>query len=384
MTYINKDREALAAVLKTARELNAKAKLTKTESDQLDAAIEMGKRLAKRIEGLQTMEKFESESFGTRPSDTVEDEDGFAPGLGAITGGSLKAVWNAASKAGGIPSGNDFKVPGVGYKEIVSGGGLLAAPVRDLEDYTLPMKPSLITNIAPSKLIGSNDFTYIVQTVRSNQAAVVPDGETKPTSVYTFAERSGKLETIAHMSEPIANRILQDKSGLASFLYAEMAQGLALAAEAELVDTVLADLAVQSQAFVTDAFVTFRKAVTKLQAKYMRADFLAISLVDAEALDLERYTFDGHFVFDGPRSAGPDGPVWSVPLIINDALPVGTAVMGNAAQSLRRYVNGVADFAVDTLSGFDVNTTRTRLEQRSKSVVVRPFGLVVIDTGNGS
>jgi len=44
----------------------------------------------------------------------------------------------------------------------------------------------------------------------------------------------------------------------------------------------------------------------------------------------------------------------------------------------------MADWSIDTLSGFEVNTTRSRLEQRSKSVVTRPFALVVIQTRIGS
>ncbi len=89
-------------------------------------------------------------------------------------------------------------------------------------------------------------------------------------------------------------------------------------------------------------------------------------------------------MFDGPRTAGPNGDVWGVRLVKNDSVVTGTAIMGSAAAGLRRYVNGQADWALDTLSGFEVNTTRSRLEQRSKSVVTRPFAIVAIDLGTGS
>src|SRR5437763_258265 len=124
---------------------------------------------------------------------------------------------------------------------LVDEAGTLAAPYRDPEDYVLPMKPSLLTALVPAKLITSNDFTYLVQRSRDNRAAVVPDGATKPTSIYDFDEKSGTLDTIAHMSEPIKNRLLQDRAGLASWLYGEMALGLDLAAEAELVSTIMSD-----------------------------------------------------------------------------------------------------------------------------------------------
>ena len=114
----------------------------------------------------------------------------------------------------------------------------------------------------------------------------------------------------------------------------------------------------------------------------MTPDFVAVSLEDGEALDL---TVDGinRFYFAGPKETGAS-PVWSVRAIVNDAVPTGTAVMGNASSALRRYVNGSADWMLDTLTGFETNETRSRLEQRSKSVIVRPFALVVIETGLGS
>jgi hypothetical protein len=342
---------------------------------------------AKSLKGIITTDEavgdFESRLSASIAGTAPADADGFRPGVGRITGAALKAVWDANAKSGGIPSGNDFRVPGVGVKDVDASGNLVA-PVRDAEEYALPMKPVFLTALVPAKAIESNDFTYIVQKTRDNRAAVVADGGTKPTSIYDFDEKTGTLDVIAHMSEAIKNRLLQDRASLQSWIYGETALGLELAAESELVDTILSDMAVQSQSFSTDILTSIRKGVTKLQTKYVRPDFLAISIEDAEVMDLERYTFDGHFIFDGPRSAGPNGPVWSVPLVINDAVPQGSAIMGSAQVGLRRYVNGQAMWALDTLTGFEVNTTRSRLEQRSKSVVTRPFAVVVVDLGTGS
>ncbi|MDP9336207.1 MAG: phage major capsid protein [Actinomycetota bacterium] len=358
--------------------------MTPVEAKRLDDAVATGKRLQKRLQEIQEIDAFTS-LFGdaSAGAEGTETADGFAPGRGRITGAALKAVWDATSKAGGIPSSNDLKVPGVGFKDIDGGSGLLVPAQRDVEEYTLPMKPSLLTAFVPSKLITSNDFTFIRQSARVNRAAVVADGATKPTSTYTLDEVAGTLDTIAHMSEPVMNRILSDKAGLQSFLAMEMAMGLDLAAESELVAAILA-ADIQAQTFSVDALTSIRKGLTKLEAVYVRPDFIAVSLEDAESLDLARYTVDGHFVFDGPRTAGPNGDVWGVRLVKNDSVVTGTAIMGSAAAGLRRYVNGQADWALDTLSGFEVNTTRSRLEQRSKSVVTRPFAIVAIDLGTGS
>jgi HK97 family phage major capsid protein len=372
----------LIAVAEEAKALNEVAKPTAVQTARLDALVKYGKTLRELVKNEQTIDDgYARLSAMMEGSVGPETEDGFAPGVGRITGAALKAVWEANAKSGGIPSGNDFRVPSVRAKD-VDASGLLVAPVRDAEEYTLPMKPSLLTAFVPAKTIESNDFTYLVQKTRDNQATVVADGAGKPTSKYDFDEKSGTLDTIAHMSEFIKNRLLQDKVNLSTWLYGEMALGLDLAAEAELVAAILADTDVQSQLFVTNFITTVRKAVTKLQAKYVKADFLAVSLEDAEALDLAADGID-RFYFAGPQGSG-SSPLWSVPVVANDAIPAGTAIMGSASAGLRRYVNGMAMWAVDTLTEFETNQTRSRLEQRSKSVVTRPFTLVVIETALGS
>jgi HK97 family phage major capsid protein len=282
-----------------------------------------------------TGDALDSFASSVGPGGFGKTEDGFEPGLGKITTQALATVWKANAKSGGIPSGNDFRVPGVGFKD-VDASGLLVPAARDSEMYGIPAKPAFLHEIAPSKLITSNDFTYLRQTTRTNLADVVPDGDQKPTSIYKWSEFTGTLDTIAHLSEYIKSRLLADQMGLLSWLNSEMALGLSLAAEAELIATLTADANVLTQVFATDALTSIRKGLTQLQNKFVRPDFLAFGTAEAESLDLATYVEDGRFVFDGPRNAGPGGSIWSVPLVVNPAIRAGFAYMGSAQLALRR------------------------------------------------
>jgi hypothetical protein len=383
--------QKLAQVAEEARALSEMKSLTPAQTKRLNDLIKYGQTLREIAKTDQAIDEFTGNvSRAIGGAAATPDAEGFAPGVGRITTKALKTVWDAHSKGGNVPSGQAFKVPGYGTKDIDSGtpdGGERIEPLyRDPEDYLLPMRPSFLTQIVPAKVVtGSNSFEYRRQSVRDNRAAVVDDGDTKPVSKYELTMENGSLDTIATMSDDIKTRVLQDEGGLMSWLSSEMSNGISLASEAELIAAILGDVLVQSQTFDTDAFTSLRKALTKLEKVFVTPDFVAVGLDTAEAMDLARYMGgDEHFVLDGPRAAGPTGAIWSTRLIKNPAIPEGIAVLGSAHAALRRYVNGAADWMIDPYTGFGENLVRARLEVREKSVVVAPFALVVVEVALGS
>jgi hypothetical protein len=381
-------RERLKALAAEARVLVDKQHKTREELARLNVVMVQGEQLKTIVEHEDLVSGFTGSVSSVISGRTgVKDNEGFAPGVGRITAGALKKTWDTATKGGNIPSGSAYKVPMSGSKDLDGDSNARIEPVfHDPEDYLDPMKPLFLTDIVPAKVItGTNSFEYRRQSVRDNRAAVVPDGGTKPVSKYNLEIRTGELDTIAHMSDDIKTRVLADEVGLTTWLSSEMANGLALASEAELMAVILADMEVLSQGFVTDEFTSLRKGLTKLQKQYVRPDFLAVGYDTAEALDLARYTGgDEHFVLDGPRAAGPTGQLWSTTLVINDAVPANLAIIGSSAAGLRRFVNGFASWMLDPYTGFSENLVRSRLESREKSVVVRPFALCVVALTVGS
>jgi hypothetical protein len=71
------------------------------------------------------------------------------------------------------------------------------------------VRPSrLIDLLVNRKALDGNAFEYFRQTVRTNNAATVPDNALKPTSVFTTAAVQDRARVVAHLSEPAPIRLL--------------------------------------------------------------------------------------------------------------------------------------------------------------------------------
>ncbi len=128
-------------------------------------------------------------------------------------------------------------------------------------------------DVLPSTRREVPTYRYIRQSVRTNNAAVVAPGATKPTSVYTIEPVDGELSVVAHLSEPVDEYLLHDVQGLQAFIQNEMAYGLAVKVEGLVVAAVAATEGTQSQAFDTDLLTTTRSAITKLEDAGAAAGF---------------------------------------------------------------------------------------------------------------
>jgi hypothetical protein len=109
------------------------------------------------------------------------------------------------------------------------------------------------------------EFSYLRQTVRTNNAAVVAEGAVKPTSIYTVNKIPNSLVVIAHLSEGIPRFWLIDQVSLDTFVSSELEFGLRLAVEAKVLADVNGSSGIQTQAYATSVLATLRKSLTKLE-----------------------------------------------------------------------------------------------------------------------
>jgi HK97 family phage major capsid protein len=339
-------------------ELARKDRLTKAEEQELGVIVDKAKAL-KREKAIDEFTKGGRRNDG----DSFTDPD-FQVGVGRITG---KAIHDAISSR--LARG----------KAVIEGGSVLVPAARDSELYDEPKQPRFVQDLIPAKLEPSKTTTYLRQSVRTNLAAVVPEGTLKPTSIYTLSEEEATVKQFAHMSEYVPNALFQDASMLMGWLQSELAYGLDLAVEADAIATIIADGGIQTQPFATDIFTTVRKAVTKMQKVFVQPTIMVIAPEDAEVIDLIQDGQDRYY-FNGPQGAG-GSPIWSVPVLVTDAAVQGSALLMNPAAGLRRYVRGTAQADIDPYTRFDFNETRVRLESRSVVAVNRPFAIVLADIG---
>jgi HK97 family phage major capsid protein len=278
-----------------------------------------------------------------------------------------------------------------GQKAITSGS--YGVPNVISPDITTPGEvPTAILDLievlpAASDGSGGNSFTFLRQTVRTNNAAVVADNATKPTSVYTITEIEDRFRVIAHLSEAIPIRYFADHAQLEDWLRGEMEYGLQRALETEVLSGdgtgehltgILNTSGIVTQAFATDIFTTTRKALSQLQNTGQQPTAFVFSVADSEAIDLAQDT-QARFYGSGPFAAGPQ-TLWNLPRVTSTSLASGTAILADWKQATLAQREG-ATLAVDTAGDlFDKNQVKMRVEGRFGLAISRPGAFAKITT----
>jgi len=235
------------------------------------------------------------------------------------------------------------------------------------------------------------EFSYLRQTARTNNAAVVASGALKPTSVYTLERIEEHLRVVAHLSEPIDKFWLEDSSTLDTFVADELVYGLTLGLENQFLNgTGLTDFmtglnvvaGTQPQAWTTDMITTARNGLTKAQTAVGEGPgFYVFNPLDWAVIELT--TVGSAYAMN---SGGASVPVdqaarrlWGQPVVLSNAQAVGTGVYAQR-ESVRLFSNGAIKVEWNT-SGDDFthNLLRARCEGRYGFAVPRPLGVVKLD-----
>jgi HK97 family phage major capsid protein len=234
-------------------------------------------------------------------------------------------------------------------------------------------------------------FRYMRQTTRTNNAAPVAIGQPKPTSLYGLVPVDGRLRVIAHISEPIDKYVLQDGPSLANFVQLEMVDGIHTAVETQVVSgdgtgenlTGLAHTSgTQTQSFTTNAVLTARAAVTKVEVLGFTAYYFVLNPIDWEAVETATLSA-GQYVLnaEGSRSGLPIDSaarrLWGVPVTVTTAVPAGTGyLLSNSAVQLVSDGSLQTEQSTDYADDFGRNQVRLRVEGRFDLAVQRPAGVV--------
>ncbi|MEZ0490794.1 phage major capsid protein [Kineococcus sp. TBRC 1896] len=278
---------------------------------------------------------------------------------------------------------------GVGTKALTNGSIGVPSPivpdiVRQAEE---PL--SLLNLLVNRTATTANEFSYVQQNARTNNAAMVPDGAVKPTSVFTVEEVTDRVRVLAHLSEPITERLFADHVELERFLTVELQAGLLEALEGQIVagdgtgENLTGLLALPGTTPVTasaDVFTTTRKALTTLRRAGERPTAWVFSPEDDEELDLAREDgTTGQFILGGNALEATQPTLWGLPRIVSPKMPAGTALLADWSQ-VRLVIREDARLDADR-SGelFTHNQVVLRVEGRYGLAALRPSAVAVVD-----
>jgi HK97 family phage major capsid protein len=222
-------------------------------------------------------------------------------------------------------------------------------------------------------------YDYLRQATRTNNAATVAPGGTKPTTLMGLERVPSRLRVVAHLSEKIGKYLLEDNANLATFVDTELTGGLLQTIEAQVVGGngtgenmtgILNTSGIQTVTAGADGITTLRKAITALEsAGYVPGTFV-VNATDWQTIETKRNA-SGEFDLGGPIDAATRR-AWGVPVALSGNVPAGTALLlGVGAVNLASDLQGIRT-EWDASGGFATNEVQARNEGRFNVEVVKP------------
>ena len=268
-----------------------------------------------------------------------------------------------------------------GQKALAPSGATLVGQEFVRDPVALGQVAQSLLDVVPTKQHTSTEYAYLRQTVRTSNAAVVAEGATKPTSVYSVTRIEASLVVVAHLSEGIPRFWLLDNSALETFVENELRYGLQVAVEAKVLADVNATSGIQLQAYATSVLATLRKGLTKLEVSGYAASSIVLHPTDWEGVELALSSTNAIEHLSLPYDPATRR-LFGVPIVatVSQAAGVGH-VLGADAVVVDTDTIGVRVQWSETSNtdDFAKNLTRARCEGRFGTSVLSPLGVVSCD-----
>ncbi|MCX4676703.1 phage major capsid protein [Streptomyces sp. NBC_01433] len=409
------DRDFTAEETAELREHMAKAVAAKAEIEKLKGNDELRRTLAELGDDIALDAKTDDD--GTRrtasgfqlPSrkKTLGQEFIETPEYKALMGQATDGRFGAKQR---VQSGL------AGFKSLVTGGsdtsaGAFVVPDQlglqvGLDSFKRPLR---LRDLVTPGTTTSDSVEYVRMTSYTNNAAPVPEatssanptapggagalvpnagGGYKPESGLAAVKINTAVKTIAHWM-PITKRAISDAAQVVTLIDAFLRYGLEEELEDQMVqgdgtgenfEGVANVSGVQSQAWDTNAFTTLRKAKTKVRTVGRSIpNGVLVNPVDLETLDLLQDN-ENRYYFGGPAGVGSAQTVWNMPIIETEAVPAGTAYVGDWRKAILWDRQQATIQMTDSHMDFFVrNLVVILAEMRAAFGVIQPSAFVEVD-----
>lgn len=187
---------------------------------------------------------------------------------------------------------------------------------------------------------GKNGGNYLRQTVRTNNAAGVKDGDLKPISVYGLEQKNWRLATIAHLSEPMQRQWFQDYEGLQQFVTTELAYGIDLAIADMILNGgtdedgatftgILNTTGIGQTAYAGSAAASIRRAITELQSTGAVPTHVVLNPLTWEAIEQTMNANQDYVLGSAALTEHVTPRLNGLPVVLSPAMPADEAVVGD-------------------------------------------------------
>lgn len=239
---------------------------------------------------------------------------------------------------------------------------------------------------------GNTDQAYseYAQVIAENDnAAVVLEGQLKPTSDVTTALQESKAYTYADGFD-ITNQTLSDDGALAAFMESRVRRHVLGVVERKAFNGtgagteplgIMNTTGTLAQAFDTDVVTTLARALETFETNNGDADPQAIVMrsSDVWALRLLKDA-DGRYLLGNPLQQGPIPTPWGVPIVKSNKLPTGTALVGRFDSFHFLQLEALNVLAFNQHKDYaQRNMVYVRAEMRGRQLFYAPREVVVAD-----
>lgn len=391
-----------------AAQIEANPRAPRADRDRLDAMCEEMHDLSKALKAQQRAAKDAAPSGldGLSPAELVA----FLASAGNSAEGVQRPSWKAAPIGrretgwGEAIVAKGATQDGYGFKALVPSGSVVVPSLTAGIVRTADRPRSLLQLVPSDPLQGTDQYSFLRETVRTHAAAPVATGALKPTSVYSVERVDDTVKTIAHLSERIPRQTLADARLLQAYVEGSLREGVELGLEDQIVngDGTGENLLgiddtpnIQQQAFSATMLITTRKAVTKLEDVQITSGAFVLAPADWEWLELTADSAGNFILGDQIPVDRAQRKLWGMPVVTSTTLTAGKGFLVDFAGSTKLWEReGVRvdwsestwDPAFDRGGGvlgatdFERNMIRFRAEGRWGFAVTRPAGVVEIDT----
>lgn len=357
-------KEKLAALAKEAKTLLEKQDNGEFTSEDAARAIAIGEERKALEDQIEVMEKasrelnsFSVERQDNTPAEQDEQDQAFKTlGERFVSSPSYKAFQDR-HPTGQVPQGAALEIRSAGKQKKTPGRKMTRKDLLtsvDTGNQTGPVRTNEVEDLVyrpPRRLLdvvttGTTDlqwFEYRQVISKTNNAAIVPEATSttdeaalKPISGLTTTTAEAKAHTYADGME-VTNQELADDGVIQSLIDSTLAENLEIAIENILLNGagtsdepkgILNTTGVLQQDYTTDMPTTIRKAITLLTTTSgAQIRGVLLNPQDDEAWDLLKDSH-GDWIGNGPFGQGP-GSAWGYERIVSQAIPVGTALIGD-------------------------------------------------------
>ncbi|OCG39730.1 phage major capsid protein [Gilliamella sp. Bif1-4] len=263
----------------------------------------------------------------------------------------------------------------------------IVAPDRQAGIIAPPVRRMTIRDLLIPGTTNSNSIEFVRETGFTNNATTVGESMAKPYSDITFGLVNSPVRTVAHLFKA-SRQILDDVSGLISYIDGRARNGLQLAEEKQLLfgngsGSNILGIVPQASSFTPSLSVANATAIDRIRLALLQAvlaefpsNGIVLNPIDWAGIELTKDN-EGRYIIGNPMD-GTTPRLWNLPVVETQAMNANNFLVGafNMAAQIFDRMDMEVLISTENDKDFENNMITIRAEERLALAVYRPEAFV--------